>query len=310
MELYNKYRPKTKEEILGNDLALKSIDNELKNGSHVFLFTGSGGCGKSSAARVFARNIGGDDLTIHELNSADNRGIDTVREISDQIRFPPVGDGKTIYILDEMHQQTSASQNALLKVLEECPDYCYFFLCTTNPEKLIQPLKTRCSIVNFKPLDHNTMLRLLRVVAHREGKSVDLDILHKVADLSEGSSRQGLKILGSILYLENDDERKKFLDENVFNDEKAEVIELCRALLKQEGWSKYMECLDKLKDELTSNSESIRQAVMGYANAVLKKGMNDAAVGMIQTFSNVDCYKNGKFGITVGILDFMAYMQN
>ena len=116
MELYNKYRPKTKEEILGNDLALKSIDNELKNGSHVFLFTGSGGCGKSSAARVFARNIGGDDLTIHELNSADNRGIDTVREISDQIRFPPVGDGKTIYILDECFHKDSLIDTLLGRV--------------------------------------------------------------------------------------------------------------------------------------------------------------------------------------------------
>lgn len=309
MELYNKYRPQSVEEILGNDLAVKSIQKELDSGSHVFLFTGLGGGGKTTTARIFAKKVGGNELTIHELNSAENRGIDTVREISEQIRYAPLGEGKTVYILDEMHQQTSASQNSLLKILEECPESCYFFLCTTNPEKLIQPLKTRCSIVNFKPLDHNTMFMLLRRVAHKEGIKIDQDLLHKVADLAEGSSRQGLKILGSILYLESDEERKKFLDENAFNDEKAEVIELCRALLKQEGWAKYMECLDKLKDELASNSESVRQAIMGYANAVLKKGMNDAAVGMIQVFSNVDCYKNGKFGITVGLLDFVSYMQ-
>lgn len=309
MELYNKYRPQTPEEILGNDLAIKSIQKELNSGSHVFLFTGLGGGGKTTTARIFAKIVGGNELTIHELNSAENRGVDTVREISEQIRYAPVGGSKNVYILDEMHQQTSASQNALLKILEECPESCFFFLCTTNPEKLIQPLKTRCSIVNFKPLDHNTMFMLLRRVAHKEGVKIDQDLLHKIADLSDGSSRKGLKILGSVLYLETDEERKNFLETNVFDSDNPEVINLCRALLKQEGWAKYMECLESLKDELASNSESVRQVIMGYANAVLKKGMNDAAVGMIQVFSNVDCYKNGKFGIMVGLLDFVSYMQ-
>lgn len=309
MELYNKYRPTTPEEILGNDLAIKSIQKELEAGSHVFLFTGNGGCGKTTSARVFAKILGADELTIHELNSAENRGIDTIREISEQLRYPPIDGNKVVYILDEMHQQTSASQNALLKLLEECPSYCYFFLCTTNQEKLVQPLKTRCSIVNFKPLDHTTMFMLLRRVAHKEGVKIDVDVLHKIADLSEGSSRQGLKILGSVLYLENDEERKQFLEKNQFNDENPDAIELCRALLKQEGWGKYAECLTKLNGELSSNAEGVRQLVMSYATSVLKKGWNDVAVGMIQCFSNADCYRNGKHAITVAILDFMAYMQ-
>ena len=310
MELYNKYRPQTFEEILGNDLAVKSIQSELNKGSNVFLLTGSGGCGKTTLSRVAAKSLGADEMSIHELNSSENRGIDSVREIMEELRYPPTNGGKSVYILDEMHQQTSASQNALLKVLEECPEYCVFFLCTTNPEKLIQPLKTRCSIINMKPLDHNTMFMLLRKVSFKEGVKMDLDILHKVADMSEGSSRQGLKILSSILYLENDDERKKFLEENVFSDEKPEVVELCRALFNKAGWEKYMECLDKLKNELSSNAEGVRQAVMGYANAILKKNYNPTAIGMIQVFSNVDCYKNGKYGITIGILDFIDYMNS
>jgi len=308
MELYNKYRPQTFEEIRGNDLAVKSIKSELDKGSHVFLLTGSGGCGKTTIARVAAKYLGANDLSIREINSSENRGIDSVREIMEEIRYAPLDGGKLVYILDEMHQQTSASQNALLKVLEECPEYCYFFLATTNPEKLIQPLKTRCSIVNMKPLNHDDMLKLLRIVTRREGATIDLEILSKVADLSDGSSRQGLKILSSIIGLENDDERKKFLEENTFTDDKAETIELCRALMKQEGWAKYMECLEKLKSELASNAEGIRQAVMGYACAVLKKGKNSVAVAMLQTFSNQDCYRNGKNAIYVAILDFEDYL--
>lgn len=309
MELYNKYRPKTVEEILGNDVSIKSIKKELENGSHVFLLTGPGGCGKTSTARVFANVLGANEMSIHEINSSENRGIDTVREIMEQVRYAPLDGGKMVYILDEIHQQTSASQNALLKVLEECPEHCFFFLATTNPEKLIQPLKTRCSIVNLKPLDHNTMFMLLRKVAHKEGVSINQDILHKVANLSNGSSRQGLKILSQIISLETDEERNEFLDNNVFNDDKPEVIELCRALFKQEGWSKYMECMENLKDELSSNAEGIRQAIMGYAYSILKKNCNPVAIAMIQTFSNTDCYKNGKNGIMVGILDFIDFLQ-
>lgn len=310
MELYNKYRPSTFNEILGNDLAIKSVKSELEKGTRVFLFTGSGGTGKTTLSRAAANYLGADELSIREINSSENRGIDTVREIMEEMRYQPINNGKLVYILDEIHQATLASQNSMLKMLEECPEHCVFFLCTTNPEKLIQPLKTRCSIINLKPLDHNTMFGLLRRVAHKEGVQIDLDILHKISDLSEGSSRQGLKILSSVLYLDNDEERKKFLESNVFNDEKPEVIELCRALLSQKGYEVYMQCLEKLKDELSSNAEGIRQAIMGYAYAVLKKSPNEAAIGMIQVFGNVDCYKNGKFGIMIGILDMINYMQS
>lgn len=308
MELYNKYRPQTTEEIMGNDIAIKSVESELKNGSHVFLFTGNGGCGKTTTARVFAKQLGATDLSIHELNSSENRGIDTVREIMEQVRYSPLDNSKVVYILDEMHQQTSAAQNALLKVLEECPEYVYFFLCTTDPQKLIKPLLTRCSRVELKPLDHNTMFMLLRRTAHKEGVAVDLNVLHRIADLSEGSSRKGLKILGSVLFLENDEERNKMLDTNSVSDENQDVIELCRAMISNKGWNAYIECLEKAKDDVNSNPESIRQLVMSYMTSVLKKGINPVAVAALQAFSNCDTFKNGKYAIYVGLLDFISLL--
>jgi len=309
MELYNKYRPKSFDDILGNDSAIKSIKSELENGHKTFLFVAEKGCGKTSSAECVANYLGCSDLNIREMNASNDRGIDAIRKIGEEIRYTPINGEKLVYIIDECHRLTGESQDCFLRIVESAPDWVYFLFCTTNPEKLIEALRSRCSVIKFKPLDDDTMLRLLRIIAHKEGVSVSLDVLKMVVSESEGSARNGIKRLGQILYLENDEERVKFLKENVFSLEKAEIIELCRALLNQEGWSKYMECLDKLKNELSSNAEGVRQSIMGYAYAVLKKGMKPSAVGMIQVFSNVDCYKNGKNGIMVGILDFQDYMQ-
>lgn len=307
MELYVKYRPSTVDGILGNDLAIKSLRSEIENGHHVFLLTGDSGCGKTTLARAIAKELGGTEMSIHELNSSENRGIDTVREIMEEIRYQPL-EGKSVYILDEYHMQTNAAQQAALKMLEECPEWCYFFICTTNPEKVIEAIKTRCSRIQVKPLDENTMFGLLRRVAHKEGVQVSLDVLHKIADLSEGSSRSALKKLGQILNLANDEERMKFLDENSFSEENQDVIELCRALINKKGWAAYMECLEKAKDDVKANPEGIKFLVMSYARSVLKKELNVRAAAMLKAFAGVDTWRNKEYAIYEGLIDFMELM--
>ena len=305
MELYNKYRPTVTSEILGNDLAIKSFKSEIESGHNVFLITGPSGCGKTTLARCIANELNIGELNIHEINSSENRGIDTVREIMEQIRYVPLDGNKVMYILDEMHQQTSASQNAMLKMLEECPSWCIFALVTTNPEKLLEAIKTRCSRIQVKPLDHDTMFKLLRRVAHNEQVQVSLDVLHKITDLSEGSSRSGLKKLGQVLNLANDEERMKFLEENTFSEENQDMIELCRALISKKDWKDYMECLEKAKDDLKANPESVRFLVMSYARSVLKKGLNIRAAAMLKAFSGVDTWRNKEYAIYEALIDFM-----
>ena len=144
LELYRKYRPTTLDQMVGNEATIKSLKKELENGSHTFLFTGNAGCGKTTLARIIAKEVGAGELSIREINSADNRGIDTAREVMEQMRFNPSDGDALVWILDEVHMISSAGPNAFLKALEDTPSHCYFFLCTTNPEKLISPLKTRC----------------------------------------------------------------------------------------------------------------------------------------------------------------------
>lgn len=304
-ELYIKYRPRTCEEILGNDLAIKSVKSELALDHHVFLFTGNSGCGKSTLAFAVAKEIGATELTTHYINASDNRGIDTVRQIKEEIRYQPL-DGKCVYILDEVHGTTKEFQESLLMLLEEgCPSWCYFILATTNPEKLLETIKTRCSRIQLKPLDHDTMFKLLRLVAHKEQVQVSLDVLHKIADLSEGSSRSGLKKLGQVLNLANDEERMKFLEENTFSEENQDMIELCRALISKKDWKDYMECLEKAKDDLKANPEGVKFLIMSYARSVLKKGLNIRAAAMLKAFAGVDTWRNKEYAIYEGIIDFV-----
>ena len=302
-ELYVKHRPQTCDEILGNDLAIKSLRSEIAAGHHVFLLTGPSGCGKTTLARAVAKELGGNELSIHEINSSENRGIDTVREIMEEIRYAPL-DGNSVYILDEIHQQTTASQNAMLKMLEECPSHCYFFLATTNPEKLIEAVKTRCSKVQVKPLDEQTMFGLLRRVAHKEGVQISVDILQKIAAISDGSSRKGLKILGQVLYLSSDEERAEYIAKNTFSDENQDIIELCRALISKKGWDAYADCLEKAKDDVKENPESVKFLIMSYARSVLKKGLNINAAAMLKAFCGVDTWRNKEYALWEGLIDF------
>lgn len=306
MELYRKYRPKTFDEVIGNDIAVKTIKKELENGTHVFLMVGNAGCGKTTLARIIASEVGAGDLSVTEINSADNRGIDTARDILDKMRFNPADGSAMIWILDEVHMITNAGQNALLKALEEVPESVYFVLCTTDPQKLIEPLKSRCSVINVKPLDKDNMIYLLKKVSRAEKIKCGIEVYERIAELANGGSRKALKLLAKVLYLEDDEERLEALKDADMNDN-PETLELCRALLKDKcSWSRIVQILKGID---LGDPEKVRQSVMGYMNSVLMNKYNERAVAAMQAFSEADTYRNGKFAITVACLDFVGMIS-
>lgn len=306
-ELYRKYRPQTFNEMVGNELAIKSLQTEISNGSHVFLFQGPAGCGKTTLARIVAKEVGAGPLSIYEINSAENRGIDTARDIMAQMRYTPVDGTAMAWILDEVHQLNITSQNAFLKALEDTPDHVYFFLCTTDPQKLIAPLKTRCSIISLKPLTDDEMTFLIRRTARAERKKISDDVVQKIVSIAQGGSRKALKTLSKILYLDNEDEMLELLDREGAG-EMPESIELCRALASDKcTWGTLAKVLSEVD---LSDAERIRQSVMGYMNAILLKGQRKPQVmAAIQAFSNADTYRNGKFAITIGCLDYLELLD-
>jgi len=300
MELYRKYRPQCFDDVVGNEATIKSLRKELENGSHVFLFTGPAGCGKTTLARIVAKEVGAGDLSIHEINSAENRGIDTAREVMEQMRYNP-GDGDAlVWIFDECHQWLAPVQNAFLKALEDTPSYCYFFLCTTDPQKLIAPLKSRCSIINVKPLSDDEMRYLLKRTARAEKIKLESDIYDRIIEIAQGGSRKALKLLSKVLYLDSDEERKEVLKAGEDNETK-ETIEFCRALCKKTNLKTLFSLLKEID---TTEPERVRQAIIGYMNSCLLKGaISNEIVATIQAFSSADTYKNGKTALSVAVLD-------
>lgn len=303
MELYRKYRPESLDEMVGNEVVIKSLRKELQNGAHTFLMTGPAGCGKTTLARIMAKEVGAGALSIREINSAENRGIDTAREVMEQMRYNPSDGDSLVWIFDECHQWLAPVQNAFLKALEDTPSHCYFFLCTTDPQKLIAPLKSRCSIINVKPLNDEEMLYLLKRTTRSEKIKVGNDVLERIVEIAQGGSRKALKLLAKVIYLDDDEERLQALKSGEDN-ESAESIELCRTLLKKgTNWGTLAKLLKQID---MSDPEKVRQGVMGYMNAVLCNGKATIeAVSAMQAFSSADTYKNGKNAITVACLDYL-----
>ena len=300
MELYRKYRPQSFDEMVGNETTIKSLKKELENGSHVFLFTGNAGCGKTTLARIVAKEVGAGNLSIKEINSAENRGIDTAREVQEQMRYNPSDGDALVWIFDECHQWLAPVQNAFLKAFEDTPEHVYFFLCTTDPQKLIAPLKTRCSIINVKPLTNEEMTYLLKRTARAEKIKMGSEVYERICEIAQGGGRKGLKLLAKVLYLESDEERLEVLKQGEDN-ETEQSLELCRALCKN---SSLKTLFQLLKETDTSDAEKVRQCVMGYMNSCILKGsVTNEIVATLQAFSSADTYRNGKVALTVAILD-------
>lgn len=282
MSYDTKYRPAVFDDVVGNSGVVESLKKVTSKDDrpHAYLFHGPSGSGKTTLGRIIARELGCSEQDIQEINSANNRGIDTIRAITKECQFKSLSGGNRVYILDEFHQATTESQNALLKVTEDAPAHAFFIFCTTNPEKIIEPLKNRCCRYSVSLLNRDEMSFLLNRVASREGYTLTEDVLEVLIQVADGTPRTALRCFEMIEGITDIDKIIDIIYKESYDE--SQVIELCRTLVNQGSkWSKIVEIYKGLSGQ---DYEKMRIALSGYFSACLQKAntMNE-----VIRFSNI-----------------------
>ncbi|MBU1558135.1 DNA polymerase III subunit gamma/tau [Patescibacteria group bacterium] len=199
--LYRKYRPSNFKEVLGQDHIIKALSGAINLGniSHAYLFAGSRGIGKTSIARILAKEIGCTDNDLYEIDAASNRGIDDIRELRDSVNILPFESPYKVYIIDEVHMLTKEAFNALLKTLEEPPRHIIFVLATTEIEKLPDTIVSRCQTFNFKKPSQKILKDFVSEIAKKEKFKLEPASADLIAVLGDGSFRDTHGILQKVI---------------------------------------------------------------------------------------------------------------
>lgn len=225
--LYRKYRPKTFDEVLGQDNIVNILKNQIKNDkiSHAYIFSGTRGTGKTSSAKIFAKAVNclnpidgnpcnecenckaineENTMDIVEMDAASNRRIDDIRQLRDQVIYPPSNLKFKVYIIDEAHMITNEGFNALLKIMEEPPRHLIFILATTEIEKIPNTILSRTQRFEFKSISHDDIIRQIDLVLAKENISMENSAKDVIANAGSGAMRDSLSILDQVISISKD----------------------------------------------------------------------------------------------------------
>ena len=296
VELYKKYRPTSFADLVGQREAVQMLVNFGKRNTmpHFLLLAGPAGTGKTTIARILRKKLGCSDLDYKEVNAAQNRGIDMVRDIEARIGAAPIGGKCRVWTCDECALLTHEAQSAFLKILEDTPRHVHFIFCTTDPHKLKQTIRTRATIVTLHPVKNSDMLALVNKVADAESMPLGEDVADKIVEAAGGSCRQALVLLNQVAGVDDGEEQLALIERNI---PERDAVEICKMLLNgRTTWgtmASFLKGLEKIDDQ----AESIRWLVLSWMKSVALGGGKGAgrAVMVIDAFRDnfYDCKAAG-----------------
>ncbi len=273
-----KYRPSTFEDVVGQQHVTRTLINSIKENKipSALLFCGPRGVGKTSSARIFAREINNyskeDELSfnIFELDAASNNKADDIRDLIEKVRIPPQKGKYKVYIIDEVHMLSKHAENAFLKTLEEPPPYVVFILATTEKNKILPTIISRCQIYDFNRIKELEIVEYLNQICKKENIDFELPALNLIAKKSDGSMRDSLTILDRVVNYSNN---KILIEEtsvllNIIDDDKyLEIVQKTQ----NGNLVNAIEIFNKLSDSGIDEKEFMIGLIEYYRNLILLK---------------------------------------
>ena len=310
MPLHLDYRPKSLDEFYGNESLKDSLRSilERKDRPRSYLITGQSGCGKTTLARIIAKEYGCDINTDYfELNIAQIGGKDESGRIQREMHYAPMGENSRVrvYCLDEIQDSSSAFQAGLLKALEDTPQHVLFILCTTDPQRLKKTIHTRCSRFEVQPFAPQLMFQFIQDVLNQEGmENYPVEPISEIVKAADGSPRQALVILDQVIDLPDIGSVMAAIQR--FTVAEASVIDLCRSLLRKD-WNGCRDQLQALDGK--TDVEKIRHAILSYMRKVLLSDRPDQTAYLVIRCFERPFYDSGLAGLVAASWAVMSRVK-
>ena len=288
-----KWRPQTFADLVGQAHVTETLANAIKNDrvAHAYIFSGARGVGKTTAARILAKALNcvhgptatpcgecdackeiaaGTSLDVIEIDAASNRGIDQIRELREMVRYAPAASRSKVVILDEAHMLTGEASNALLKTLEEPPDRVIFVMATTEPENLVDTIRSRSQHFHFRALTFNEITSRLKHIADQENLKIEDGALSVLARMAEGSMRDALSLLEQARAYCGDDIRDKAVRELLGVVPDDALHELVQAIAEQSA-ERALELVHTFQKEGRNLQHFCREAIRHMRNLLIAR---------------------------------------
>lgn len=308
--LYRRLRPQQFEDVVGQEHIIRTLQNQIENNriNHAYLFCGTRGTGKTTTAKIFARAINcvgegskpcnqckvcqpilqGTSVNVIEIDAASNNGVDNIRDIIEEVKYPPTDCKYKVYIIDEVHMLSAGAFNALLKTLEEPPEYVVFILATTDPQKMPVTVLSRCQRFDFHRINKETMVNVLKEYMAEEKAQVTDEAIDYIAELSDGAMRDALSILDQCISF--------YFDQEVTADKVMEItgsvdrsvfFELTDAMNNSDG-GRCMDIIDQVVLQGRDIGQFVADMITHFRNLLLAVSVDGETKALDYSQSYVD----------------------